>query len=158
MPPSHSPATRLQTLWRRLSPVPGGRWLFSRIFAWTVPYSGSVRPLIAHLEPGHARVQMRDRRSVRNHLDSVHAVALANLGEAASGLAMVGALPSTARGILVGLEVTYTKKARGTLTAECHCQVPEVTGPGEHTVSVEIRDAAGDAVATVRARWLLGPA
>ncbi|GMV06113.1 MAG: hypothetical protein AMXMBFR53_23890 [Gemmatimonadota bacterium] len=157
MPSSPSPATRLQSLWRRLAPLPGGRWLFSRIFGWMVPYSGSIRPRVTHLEPGHARVTMDDRRRVRNHLASVHAVALANLGEAASGLAVVGALPPTARGIVVGLDVTYAKKARGPLVAECRAVVPQVTESMEHTVSVEVRDAAGDVVATVRARWLLGP-
>ena len=157
MPPSSSSVARIQALWRRLSPLPGGRWLFNLLFRRAVPYTGSVRPVVTALEPGYARVVMRDRRAVRNHLRSVHAIALANLGEAASGLATVGALPATVRGILVGLEVAYHKKARGTLAAECRCEVPVVTGPEEHRVVAHVRDEAGDEVATVTARWLLGP-
>jgi acyl-coenzyme A thioesterase PaaI-like protein len=100
---------------------------------------------------------MRDRRRVRNHLRSVHAVALANLGELATGLAVVGALPPTVRGILVGLEVSFHKKARGLLEASCACTVPRVTQDVEQTAVAEIRDAAGDVVAAVTARWRLGP-
>lgn len=157
MPPTSAPVARIQALWRRLSPLPGGRWLFNRLFRRAVPYTGSVRPVVTDLEPGYARVAMRDRRAVRNHLHSVHAVALANLGEAASGLAMVGALPPTVRGIVVALEVAYHKKARGTLVAECRCEVPEVSEPAEHRAVAHVLDAAGDEVATVTARWLLGP-
>lgn len=121
-----------------------------------VPYSGSIQPHIEELAPGRARVVVRDRRSIRNHLGSVHAIALANLGELATGLAMVGALPPTVRGILVGLDVAYHKKARGRLEASCLCTVPEVTQDVEQNAVAEIRDAAGDVVATVTARWRLG--
>jgi acyl-coenzyme A thioesterase PaaI-like protein len=152
-----SPSARLQAMWRRLSPLPGGRWLFSRLFGRMVPYSGSVRPLVVQLEPGNVRVRMRDRRAVRNHLSSVHAIALANLGEATTGLAVVGALPPTARGILVGLEVAYHKKARGPLEARCRCVVPQVAAREEHEAVAQIYDAAGDVVATVTARWLVEP-
>jgi len=152
-----SPATTLRTLWMRLSPLPGGRWLFSRVFGWLVPYSGTVRPLVTLFEPGHVRLHMRDRRAVANHLGSIHAIALANVGEAASGLALLGALPPTARGILVGIDVAYHKKARGTMEAECACEIPDVVGPIDYAVQAHIRDYAGDEVATVTARWRLGP-
>ncbi len=152
-----SPGERLRTLWARLSPLPGGHWLFSRLLGLMVPYTGSLGSTVVHFEPGHVRVQLRDRRRVRNHLRSVHAIALANLGELATGLSLIGALGADVRGILTGLDITYSKKARGLLEAEARCTIPEVAGSVEHVVRTDIRDLAGDTVAVVNARWLLSP-
>jgi acyl-coenzyme A thioesterase PaaI-like protein len=152
-----SPGTRLRTLWARLSPLPGGRWLFSRMLGRMVPYSSSIGATVLHLESGHARVRIRDRRRVRNHLRSIHAVALANLGELSTGLALIGALEPTTRGILTGLEITYLKKARGVLEAEAQCSIPEVTSELEQSVEAQIRASDGEVVAVAQARWLLSP-
>lgn len=154
---SESPSARLRALWNRLSPVPGGAWLFSRLLGLMVPYSASIRAGVVHFEPGHVRVRMSDHRRVRNHLKSVHAVAIANLGELTTGLALIGALGPDTRGILVGLDVRYVKKARGRLEAEARCEIPEVTEAAERSVEATIRDESGDPVAVTTARWRLGP-
>jgi len=154
--PPRSPNATLGR-WQRLGRTALGR----RLFSWSVGrfarYTGTIRPRIEVLEPGHAVVRMADRPKVRNHLRSVHAVALMNLGEVSSGLAMLAGLTPAARAILVGLSMEYHKKARGTLTAECRC--PVVDDPGERDLVIEapIRDQDGDVVAVATATWRIGP-
>ena len=151
-----SPGARVLSLWRRCAGLPFGRQLFGALFAKQVPYSGSIGATVLDLAPGHAKLALRDRRAVRNHLGSIHAVALTNLGELASGLAMTTALPAGVRGIVLRIETVYLKKARGTLVCDCRANVPEVAGDLNHEVHAEIRDGGGDIVASVRVVWRLG--
>lgn len=152
-----SPGQAILTQWRQLSAIPGGPWLFSTLLGWRVPYSGSVSPRVLVLEPGHARVRIVDRRALRQHLGSVHAVALMNVAELASGLAMLGALPAGMRGIVVRIGIEYFKKARGVLEAESRSVVPPDLPEGEYDFTSEVTDAAGDVVARATVTWKLGP-
>ncbi len=154
---SRSPGTHLLRLWNRLRPLPGGEWLFARIFRWTVPYSGSVRPRIRALEPGYCRVEIPDRRSNRQHLGSVHAIALLNVAEQASGLAMLAGLPDGVRGIVTHISMQYLKKARGTIAAESRVTVPSVSGDMDFDVTADCIDREGTVVARATVRWRLGP-
>jgi acyl-coenzyme A thioesterase PaaI-like protein len=108
------------------------------------------------LEPGHCVVKLKERRKLRNHLRSVHAMALANLGEMTTGLALMNGLSDKTRGILTRFDIEYMKKARGLLTAECRCEVPSSNQDLELDVRCDIRDTAGDVVSIVTAHWLIG--
>lgn len=152
-----SAGARLLSIWQRVRGLPFGASLFGIALRFAVPYTGALAPRVLTLEPGHARIALDDRRWVRNHLDSIHALALANLGEFASGAAMTTALPGDVRSIVTGLNVEYFKKARGTIIAESRVTVPEVRGDVEHDVIAEMRDAANDVVARITVRWKLSP-
>ena len=143
--------------WSRLQVLPAGAALFSLFLGWYAPYSGTIRARVEALEPGFARVVLRDRRGVRNHLKSIHAIALLNLGEIATGLAVLSTLPGNMRGIVLGLNAEYRKKARGKLSASANFELPaEIEDDTPCQASTEIIDEAGEVVAIIRASWLIG--
>ncbi|HEX8392834.1 MAG TPA: hotdog fold domain-containing protein [Longimicrobium sp.] len=152
-----TPEAAIRQNWERLSGRPGGKAMFSWMLGRLVPYSGSIGARVEEMRPGYARVTLRDRRRVRNHLRSVHAIAMMNLAELATGLALNYGMRPDTRSILKGLSIEYTKKARGTLTAEATAPVLESNEEREIEVTTSIRDTAGDVVATAVAKWLVGP-
>src|SRR6187549_2537658 len=111
----------IRTLWDQLSPLPGGNQVFSRLLSMRIPYTGSIKAEVLRLAPGYASIQMRDRRTLRNHVNSVHAIALTNLAELTGNAALAYSLPEDARFIVTELTMRYLKKARGTIAARCQC-------------------------------------
>ena len=147
--------------WNRLRPIPGGVWLFNQLLRIFNPYSGSIRGYVNELQPGYVQTELRDQRRIRNHLNSIHALALANLGELTSGLALLSCLPANVRGIPIKISTDYFKKARGKLLAECHTRISEDLSALKETmdyeVSAEIVDEDGDVVSRTVVNWRLGP-
>jgi acyl-coenzyme A thioesterase PaaI-like protein len=154
-----TPSTRIRNAWEKLSKIPGGKLVFSKMVGWSAPYTGTIDARVQEVSAGYARVAMRDRKAVRNHLRCIHAIALANLGEVTTGLATLTALPDGARGIPKSINVEYIKKARGNLTAECRVEVQDsVTENMELAVVADIKNASGEIVSRATAHWVVGPA
>ena len=146
----------IMTWWSRLAPLPGGRLLFSFALGKLAPYSGSLGARVEEIEPGFARVSLRDRRRLRNHLRSLHAIALINLGELATGLAVLSTIPANMRGIVLDIHAEYLKKARGKLTAIARFELPQIDDDTACEVEAELQDQSGATVTRVRATWLIG--
>lgn len=149
-------ATRiLFSAWKFLSTKPGGKYVFSKLLGLMVPYSGSVSPQIEELEPGFCRIRIQERRALRNHLNSIHALALANVGELCSGLATVTQLSPDMRAIVTSLQIDYKKKARGQIVVEARVKLPPIEKETEFDVESKLSNAQNDLVATMRVKWLV---
>ncbi len=144
-------------IWNRVSTLPGGKRFFSKMIGRMAPYTGSIGAVVDHVEPGYARLHMTDRKKVRNHLQSIHAVALVNFVEETTGMAMVSQFPSGVRGIVKKIDVDFIKKARGTVVAECRAPELHATEQQEYIVETHVKNEAGDVVSIGRAVWLVGP-
>jgi acyl-coenzyme A thioesterase PaaI-like protein len=133
-------------LWTRLNGTALGRWAFTRIICFRAPYFGSISPLFVTLEPGHAVVTMRKRRKVKNHIGTIHAIAMANLCEIAAGTLTEVSIPPDLRWIPKGMNIQYLGKAATKISATA--ELPAVK-PGEKqdaVVSVDVRDTSGTIV------------
>ncbi|MEE9327800.1 MAG: DUF4442 domain-containing protein [Cocleimonas sp.] len=155
---AEAPEQRLMKMWNRYGGTALGRKAFSWVLGRTAPYSGSIKAEVLSLNPGATEIALKDRRSLRNHLNSIHAITLANLGELASGLAMISAIPTNTRAIVVNLEIEYLKKARGRLVATGTATPPQsITESIDSLALAEIKDAEGDIVSQVKVHWRLSP-
>jgi|SRR5579871_207030 len=146
----------LKAWWARLYQLPLGKSLFTKLVSLLIPYTGSVSPKVLQVSAGYAKVSIADRRRVRNHLGSIHALALANLGEFTTGLAIHFAMKQNTRAILTRLSTDFFKKARGTITAEASVDLPSDHEEGSVVVDASLFDDRGNLVAKVSATWLVG--
>jgi acyl-coenzyme A thioesterase PaaI-like protein len=148
---------RLKRLARLLQSVPGGFWFLSRIIGFAVPYSGSIGANILELGEGSAVVSLPDGRKVRNHLNSIHALALANLGELTANLALITLCPPHGRFIVTRMETDYLKKGRGELICRCSLPVDLPWDTIENTAATAtVTDASGEVVCRVTVYWKIG--
>lgn len=143
--------------WDKLNALPGGKAVFSKLVGRAAPYTGTVDARVEELREGYARVSMRDRPAVRNHLRCVHAIALLNLAELTGNAALAYSMPDDARFIVAGMSIEYLKKARGTITGVCVCPIVTTNERHEYAVPVSLQNDKGDVVATVTLRTLVGP-
>jgi acyl-coenzyme A thioesterase PaaI-like protein len=147
----------IRQAWDVLSTVPGGKVVFSRLLGRMAPYTGTIDARITVLRSGYCEATMADRRAVRNHLSSIHAIALVNLAEVAGNVALFYSMPDDARFIVSGIDIEYLKKARGTITAIGESPVPRTNARAPFDISVTLRDAKGEEVARAVLHSLIGP-
>ena len=146
-------------LYNSITRKPFGHWLFSRLVCFKAPYFGSIKPRMTRLEANRGEATIAHRRSVTNHLGTVHAIALCNLAEFVGGLTTDVSIPASMRWIPKGMTVEYLKKAVGTQHAVATPEfTPRQSNEGyELPMNVVVTDPQGDAVFKARISMWVSP-
>ncbi len=127
--------------WRRLQSRRGGRWLFARAVCLRAPYFATIRPSVHRLEPGFCETGLSKRRRLRNHIGTVHAIAMCNLAELAAGLMAEATMKPAWCWIPKGMTVAYRTKAETDLIARARGAETARLGDGvDYDVEVSIID------------------
>jgi acyl-coenzyme A thioesterase PaaI-like protein len=104
-------------LYRKASAYPGGKKLFSLLFAWKAPYFASIDPMVKELRANYCEVLVRKQRKVLNHIGTVHVIAICNALEMAMGGLAEASIPEHLRWIPKGMALKYFAKATSDITA-----------------------------------------
>jgi len=142
---------------RKLKGLPAGLRLFSRLVAFRAPYFSSIHPVFLALEPGYAKARISNRRSVRNHLGTVHAIAMANLCEFVGGTLMEISISPEMRWIPRGMTIRYLALARSDLTAECQIENFDWSCAQDVLLQVYVRDASDTIVSEAEIPMYVSP-
>ena len=97
------------------------------------------------LDPGHVEVVVKKRRSVTNHIGTMHAIVMCNIAELVGGTCLDLACPDHLRWIPVGMTVHYEKLAKTDLRGVCRIDATTLE-PGDVPVPVEVFDTNGQRV------------
>lgn len=137
---------RLLRLQAKFENKPFGKKIFSYLVARSAPYFLTIKPNILELRENYMRVSMRKRKSVYNHIKTVHAIACCNLCEFAAGVCMEASIPRHRRWIPIGMDVKYLKKANTDLTAEVDLSKTDWNNCEEVPCDVKVKDQNGEVV------------
>jgi acyl-coenzyme A thioesterase PaaI-like protein len=149
--------TQALAVWNRLKPFAAGRWLFSRVVCYRAPYFATIKPRFIQLGDGRVEVRMKKRRSVTNHIGTVHAIAMANLCEVAAGTMIEALLDPSLRWIPKGMNIQYLAKA-GTDVAACASMPGIILGEAQDAVIiVSVTDSHGVEVVTAAITMYVTP-
>jgi hypothetical protein len=108
---------KILNLYRKASAYPGGKKLFSLLFARKAPYFASIDPFVKELRSNYCEVTFRKQRKVENHIKTVHVIAICNALEMAMGGLAEASIPDHLRWIPKGMALKYYAKATSDITA-----------------------------------------
>lgn len=123
-------------------------WLLSLLFGRAVKFAGTAAVQVEQLDQRRARLKLRNKTKVQNHIGSVHAAATALLGESASGFLLGMHVPDDKIPLLKSMQIQYLKRSTGHLMASAELDDSQITllqtaEKGEVSIRVTIKDQLG---------------
>jgi acyl-coenzyme A thioesterase PaaI-like protein len=155
-----SDRNRLARVVHKFDGYPAGlrRFLITWAFGGTVHFVRTAGVKFQELTEERAVLILANKRRVRNHIGTVHAAAVALIGETATGAVFGMSVPDDKLPILKSMRINYIKKSEGALRAEAWLSPVQRASfvrdeKGDIAVPVKISDETGEATVDCEYVW-----
>lgn len=135
-------------IYKRLTALPQGKRLFSTLFSQKAPYFASVHLQVQDMAKNRAEVVIPKRRSVQNHIGTVHVIAVANGLEAAMGLLAEATTPKGYRWLPKGMTLDYVGLANSDI--RCVAETTDADWASAPDVPVKVTATRDDGEVVVQ--------
>lgn len=143
-------------------------WRLNFLLPWAIPFNRPHGFKVDPLPEGGIRVRIPNWRVNRNHINGIHACAMATATEMCSGLSVLEHLdPKQYRLIMRSLHMEYHYQAKQPAAATCVPSVAEIDervvqplatqDSVDYSSTVEVHDASGNHLATGTVTWQVKP-
>ena len=129
-------------IYRKMKKLPFGDQIFTKAICYNAPYFSSIHPSLVHFSEGDVEFKIKNRRSVQNHLGTVHAIAMCNLAEICGGMCMETIIDPKRRWIPKGMKVRYLAKAGSDLVGSTQFLKSDLLN-GSNILKVDVKDTSG---------------
>ena len=139
--------------------------IFNRLLRYGIPFNRRHGSRVLNIKPGQVTTLIPYRKCNRNHINGVHACAIATLAEFAAGLVLLESFsPQEYRLIMSTLSAEYHYQAKTDLTAIATIDVAtlrlltqrlQYEEKVKQEVVTEVIDRHNNAIATVTTCWQL---
>ncbi|MFT6123112.1 MAG: hypothetical protein ACJAWS_001944 [Oleiphilaceae bacterium] len=131
-------------------------------FGKLVKFTGTTGIKIEELTDRRAVISLKNKKSVQNHIGSVHAVASILIAESATGYLIGMNVPDTSVPVIKTIKADYVKRAKGNMKAVASLTEEQILAmqtldKGETTVPVVISDADGNEPILIEMIWAWTP-
>jgi len=134
--------------YKAVAGLPQGKRVFSLLFQQKAPYFASAHIQVRDMAKNHAEVLVPKRRSVQNHIGTVHAIAVANGLEAAMGLLAEATTPKGYRWLPKGMDIEYV--ALSTSDIRCIAETTDEDWANAPDVPVKVTATRDDGTVVVQ--------
>ena len=137
-------------------------WATSFALGRVVPLVGTAGLRYEEITPQRVVVRIRNQRKVQNHIQGVHAAAMALLAETATGFCVGMNLPDDKLPLIKTMKIDYVRRAQGDMVAAASLRPEQIQqiltqDKGEVTVPVTITDASGEQPIQAEMVWAWVP-
>lgn len=124
-------------------------WARNKVMGRAVPFTGTAGLDFAHMAPERVEVAVANVRRVQNHIQGVHAAAMALLAETATGMVVGMNVRDDCLPLAKTMRIDFKRRAQGAMRAvatlsDAQRQLMQQSDKGEVSVPVLVSDESGE--------------